>query len=590
MINFVRGLCVIVILGALSVGFLWQPSAGFLWDTTQNATNRSDTFWLLCLAATGVALTILFWYGWAKLKPNASQAARTRHNVQRVGTLMMVGFILLSLQLLRVQFVAADQIEQPYYNPQTGDVVQDPRSDPYTEQRGEILDTFGNVVVGSQVGNNGVVKRTYANPYVDQLVGYYSPDMYGVTGLEKTYDDYLTGKNGGNPLVKMQHDLLHEPTPGNNLVLTVDPNLQKVAQNALGSYTGAIVLLDANSGAVLAMVGNPHYDPSQLALDPTLTGAAYQQQIQQIQNYWSQLNKDQNSPLLFRPTQGVFTPGSIFKTITLATALDTHTTTLNSTWTDTGSFTIDFHRINDPNRPDTAVTTWTSEQGYMFSLNSVYAQMGLKVGADNYKAYAPKFGFGQVIPFDLPVVPSTLYNPNTPDFLNSQTALADTGFGQGEIQVTPLEMALVAAAMGRGDGAMPQPYLVKEIRSPATPQNPQGTVIKTATPSIWQTPVSQATAQQVHQAMQAGATDGWIGRYGGGLKNTGATVGGKTGTAELGGGLINGWYIAWATKNGHTFAIACLIDHLNNPPKEGGLDYAMPAANQVLTAALATVK
>lgn len=590
MINFIRGLCVVVIIGALSVGFVWQPSEGFLWQTSQNATSRSDTFWLICLAVTGIALTILFWYGRAKLKPNASQVARTRHNVQRVGTLMLVAFILLSLQLLRVQFVSADQIEQPYYNAQTGEVVQDPRSDPYTEQRGEILDTFGNVVVGSEIGKNGVVKRTYANSDINQLVGYYSPDMYGVTGLEKAYDDYLTGKNGGNPLVKAQHDLLHEPTPGNNIVLTVDPNLQQVAQSALGTNnTGAIVLLDANSGAVLAMVGNPHYDPSQLALDPTLTGDAYDQQVQKIQSYWAKLNNDQNSPLLFRPTQGVFTPGSIFKTITLAIGLDTNTTSLNSTWTDTGKFTIDFHTIDDPNRPNSN-TTWTTEQGYMFSLNSVYAQLGLKVGAANYNNYAPKFGFGQVIPFDLPVVPSTLYSPDNPNFLDSQTALADTGFGQGQIQTTPLEMALVAAAMGRGDGAMPQPYLVKEIRSPSTPQNPQGTVLKTTTPSVWLNPVSQNTAKLVQQAMIAGATDGYVGIAGGGLKGTGAVVGGKTGTAELGGGYINGWYIAWATKNGHTFAIACLFDHLLNPKVEAGVDIAMPAADKVLTAALATVK
>lgn len=576
MSNFIRGLSVLIAAVATAVGLFWQPA--------QAAKTRSDSVWLICLAITGTALLVLFWYGWAKLKTNPSPEARLRHNVQRVGTLMIVGFILLSLQLLREQVVSADSIAQPFQT-ESGAIVHDPRQDPYTVQRGQIRDTFGNVAVGTQVNSDGTVARTYPNPYISQIVGYYSPQEYGLTGLEDKYNTYLNGEQGGNPLVKAEKDLLHEQTPGNDLVLTIDPNLQKTAYNALGTANGSIVLLDANTGAVLAMVGNPHYDPSKLALDPTLSGQAAIDARKSIESYWQSLSNNASSPLLVRPTQGLYTPGSIFKTITLGSALDLGLTSLTSTWHDDGEFTIDFHRINDPNRPITSQTTWTSQQGYMFSLNAVFAQMGLKVGGANLINYANKFGFGQPIPFDLQTASSSI--AASPDFLKAQTAVADTGFGQGQILTTPLEMALVAAGMSRSDGSLPKPYLVKEVRSAPTSQNPQGQVVQQTQPEVWLRPLRPETANQVRQAMIASAKDGWVGRDGGGLPQTGATIGGKTGTAEVGGGIQNAWYIAWATKNGHTFAIACVVDHL---PNAEGLRDAMPRADQVLTAALATIK
>lgn len=578
MTNFVRGLCVFVTIAAITVGLVWQPK--------EVVDTRSDNLWLACLAVAAIALTTFFWYGWAKLKPNASPNARLRHNVQRVGTLMIVAFVLLSLQLLREQIVQADDIKKPFYT-DSGDVVHDPRADPFSVQRGNIRDSTGKIVVGIEVSPDGSVKRTYKDPNIAQIVGYYSPIQYGLSGLEKQYDDYLSGTTGANPILKLQHDLLHEATPGNDLILTIDPALQTAAINALGATNGSIVLLDANTGGVLAMVGNPHYDPSRLAYDPTLSGDARIKATKAIGSYWQQLINDPNRPLVAPATQRVYTPGSIFKTITLGTALDLGLTSLDTTWFDDGQFTIDFHRINDPNRPDTSKKTWTSQEGYMFSLNAVFAQMGLKIGADNFTNYTNKFGFGQNIPFDLPVSASTLYNPSDPNFLKTQTALTDTGFGQGQLQVTPLQMALVAAAMGRNDGAMPKPFLVKEIRSAATVQSPQGLILQQTKPDVWLRPLRQDTTKLMQTAMLASAKDGWVGRNGGGLPATGATIGGKTGTAELGNGIENAWYIAWASKGGRTFAIACVVDH-----KAGGegLRDALPKANAVLQAALAGIK
>jgi peptidoglycan glycosyltransferase len=573
MTRTVRTLCGIVAVLAVAVGLFYQPE--------KTVAERSDNIWLICLGVTGIMLLGAFWVGRLPVSQEASQEDRLRHNVQRISSLLVVGFILLSLQLLRQQVVVADELQKPFFTP-SDELVQDPRliREKLSNQRGKIRDTYGNVVAGREVNpQSGLVKRTYGNPTINQIIGYYSPLQFGNSGLEAEYDDYLTGKAGANALLNWQRDLLHQPVVGNDLYLTIEPNLQSVAQQQMGNLPGAIVLMDAKSGAVLAMVGNPHFDPSALAFDPTVDDSKWPEQTKAIQQRWNQLNNDPTKPLLIRPTQGLYTPGSTFKTITLAAALDLGLTQPNSTWTDTGSFTVEGATFKDPNRPDANRTTWTSREGYMFSLNSVFAQMGLQVGGDNLIRYMNNFGFNQPVPFDMAVAKSLPFV--TPGFLTGKSAQASTGFGQGEILATPLEMALVAATMGRQDGTMPKPYLVKEIRTP------EGGVIKQTQPEVWLRPVKPETARTVHDIMIASATDGWVGLNGGALKDTGATVGGKTGTAEVGGGVQNAWYIAWASKGDRLFAIAVVVDH---QPAGEGLRLAMPRANVVLREVLKTVK
>ncbi len=573
MVNAIRTLCGVVAGLVLAIGFFYQPKEAV--DT------RNDNIWLICLAVAGVMLTGLFWVGRVPVTKEADPDERLRHNVQRISSLLMVAFILMSLQLLRQQVVVADQLQQPFFTPKD-ELVQDPRliRDKLTNQRGLIRDTYGNIVAGRQANpQSGLVKRTYANPAINQIIGYYSPLQFGNSGLEAEYDDYLTGRKGINAFISWQRDLLHQPIVGNDLYLTIEPNFQNLAQRTLGELPGSIVLMDAKSGAVLAMVGNPNFDPSVLAFDPTLDDTLWPQQTKDIQARWDALNKDTRKPLLIRSTQGLYTPGSIFKTITLGAALDLNATNPESTWTDTGKFTIEGATFNDPNRPNPNQTNWTTRQGYMFSLNSIFAQMGLAVGGDNLIRYMDSFGFRQSIPFDMNVAKSLPFV--TSGFLTGKAAQASTGFGQGEILVTPLHMAMLAASMGRGDGTMPKPYMVKEIKAA------NGAVIQQAKPEVWKQTVRPETAQQVHDIMIASATEGWVGQNGGALKDTGAIVGGKTGTAEVGGGVQNAWYIAWASKGDRLFSIAVVVDH---QPGGEGLRLAMPRANTILREVLATVK
>jgi peptidoglycan glycosyltransferase len=572
---FIRITSVIVAISAIVFGFLYRP------DAVQK--ERSDYVWLLCMLVVGICLTIFFWQGNPRPKDSASDQQKLVHNSQRIIGLITVGFFLLGIQLLRYQVVipATGEYDKAFYTPK-GEYVQNPRliGQQLSTQRGRIFDTYGNVAVGTEVNNDGLVKRTYANPFIAPLAGYYSPLQFGNSGLEKSFDDYLNGGGtGSNAFITWQRELLHLPVKGNDLYLTIEPNLQRLAVQQMGNLPGSIVLMDAETGAILAMVGKPDFNPADLVFDPTQEQRQWNQQLLDIQKRWEALNKQSGQPLLPKATQGLYVPGSAFKTFTLATILDVGKSTPDAIWEDRGTFTVDGFTIRGDNRPDRNKTTWTTTECYIFSLNICFAQMGLTVGAPDFIKYGERFGIGKTIPFDLPVEPSRLFN--TPNFLNSRPALATSGFGQGELQMTPLELVLMTAAIGRGDGIMPKPFLVKEIRT----QDRQ--LLKETKPENWLAAIQSATATNVRNIMIESAKRGYVGQNGGGLTDTGAVVGGKTGTAEAGNGLFNANYIAWASKGGRTFAIAVVVE---KQPNGEGLALALPRANAVLRAVLAQVR
>ena len=594
MVVLLRLVSVLIAVGALALGLVVSNQSRY-------AEARNDSPWLIGMGVAGLALLLFLWLG-ARDSGNApryeiSPEERLRHTAQRVLGVLAVGFLLVALQLLRQQFIVADSLTNPTTPFYTADdkLVQDPRTtrEQLQVRRGRIYDGAGNIVVGRDVLDyNGkvlpddtvqaktYVRRTYANADIAQLVGYSNP-QYGRSGLEDEYNQYLSGNTGINPFFNLQEELLHRPVVGADLYLTIDPALQKAATSALNGRKGSIVLLDAKNGAVLAMAGYPRFDPAELRFDPSKD---WDDERQRIAGVWSRLNKDPNAPLLLRPTQGLFTPGSTFKTVTLAAALDSGKTTPTATWKDEGFYLVqapgENHRILDNNRPRPSQTQWTTSEGYQWSLNAVFAQMGIAVGKDTLVNYMQRMGFQNTLPFDLPTATSV---PNTTKgFLNTQTAIADTGFGQGQLLTTPLQMALIAATFARTDGTMPKPFLVREIKGP------QGETIMKRDFQPMGRPVTEKTGQQVHEIMVAGVQDGWASPAA--IANT--VSGGKTGTAEAPGTCVNtastshSWYIGWTTtKSGRTVAVAAIIECGGE-----GSRVALPAARQVLQAVVAQEK
>jgi len=451
-------------------------------------------------------------------------------------------FGLISVQLIRIQVIDQQAIaSRTGSDPVTGDALQNPRLIDFTLalNRGNILDRNGNVIAGVEV-IDGVGYRTYPAPGIGYVAGYYSPLQYGLTGLEASFDAELRGDQGGNEIDEALNDLLHRATIGNDLNLTIDSGLQAYAQELLGPRTGAVVVLDVTTGATLVLASNPHYDPAQLTHSPDQDRTA-------IAAYWDTLLDDSGRPLLLRATDGLYTPGSTFKTVTAAAAIDTGLAEPGTVYNDDGTLEVDGRVLIENNRPDDSIDLWTLEEGYAYSLNLVFAQVGLELGEDELIRYGERFGFGTVPPYDVPVARTQLANDDA--FLSSQTALAETAFGQGQLLATPLQMALITACIANG-GEMMTPFLVQSVSD----QN--GEVLRSHEPSIWRTPISASTAFTMQELMINAVENGFVA----GAAVPGYVVGGKTGTAEIEGSDPHSWFIGFIGDAEPRYAVAVVLE------------------------------
>lgn len=525
---------------------------------------NADIRWLLALAASAPFFAILFW---PRLPYDLPVFNRT---VVRLGTLLVVAFLLTSIHLVRIQIVRADAMRHQSGEATNGDIVANPRllDETLRRQRGKIYDRNGKVLADTEITQQGFAVRRYPSAAGSYVVGYYSPALYGLSGLEEEYDNYLNGSEGDNPLLVVQRDLLHRPVVGNDLTLTLDLRLQEVADRALGDRKGAVVALDPRTGAVRVSVSKPHADPQQLVLDPTKEDAA---EIARAKAYWASITSEgAGQPLLPRVTQGLYVPGSIFKTVTASAALDSGIANPAKVYPDPGEIVIEGHRIVELNRPQPVKNEYSFEEGYRYSLNIVFAQVGLDVGTVRMRDYTQRFGFGERIPYDLPVTPSRL--SGDPNYLSSKPALADTAFGQGELQVTPLQMALVTAAVAN-NGKMQKPYLLDTVRSP------RGDTLKQIRPDGWRDPIKPATAEQVRRLMIATVENGGSSA----AKIPGLVVGGKTGTAEIGDGSdeSHSWFICFAGRPNQPpeIVVAVIVERGGS-----GAQAALPIAKEVVQA------
>jgi peptidoglycan glycosyltransferase len=517
----------------------------------------SDGQWLGFLLGAWVLFLIAIWPRPPRPRPAAGLS------IAKVGLLLSTVFVAIAVQLARIQVVeqaaTADRIA---VDPRTGEVIANPRhvNEDLAIDRGRIFDRNGETIAGTIV-ENGIGRRVYPEPVTAYVAGYYSPLLYGKTGLEATYDDDLSGRAGRNVFTRVVDSLLHRSTRGLDLHLTLDADLQRRADQLLDGRTGAVVLIDVKTGAVLALASDPHYDPEQLfAADQTDHDAATA--------YWRHLTADPDHPLVLRATGGLYTPGSTFKTVTASAAIDAGLAAPDDVYRDDGSLDVDGHVIVEENRPDDSVDAWTLQQGLAFSLNVVFAQVGLQLGKDLLTEYAERFGFGSSVPFDLPVARSQV--ASSADFLNSNPAIADTAFGQGELLVTPLQMAMIAATIAN-EGKMMRPYLVDTV----TTQD--GDVVRRADPGVWRQPVGADTANTVRDMMVNAVENG----YANGAAIDGLVVGGKTGTAETGSGEPHAWFIGFAGDPEPRYAVAVVLEHGG-----AGLTGPLQIARAMLAAAM----
>lgn len=538
-----------------------------------------DRIWLVSM---GLAFPLLLIYAWLSVSGDPRSTPPTpderfRRNVRQLGGFLLVGFALISLHLLREQVIAAAPLKNTTVVTASGQVIQDPRKVPeeLRVRRGSIF--AGSKVVASSevITPSRYVRRIYPEPDLSYLAGYYNPTVYGSAGLEASFDQYLSGSQALDPLLEKQREILHRPTVGNDLYLTISPSLQSAAQQALGERKGAVVVLDVQTGAILALASWPHIDPQQMSFNPYADD--WGTENKRIIDYYNSVNDDPNKPLLMRATQGLYPPGSTFKTVTASAAIDTGTAQPTTIFTDTnGKVKVEpgnyVHQDCSTCRPPNRGPNFTMLEGYKWSLNVVFAELGVRLGASRMIEYGKRFGMGTRYDLGVPVAASSLAG-NLDDLSKSANLLAATAYGQGEVQATPLQMALIAATVARG-GQLPAPYLVASVKDPNT-----GATVWQFQPYNIDQALSQQTAETMKQFMVTSVQSGWAK----GAAIPGYTVGGKTGTAETGKGTSHSWFIGWVGKDSSKpqYAIAAMVE-------EGGegTRVALPMARQVLLAAL----
>ncbi|MFJ4789854.1 peptidoglycan D,D-transpeptidase FtsI family protein [Streptomyces sp. NPDC088794] len=434
-------------------------------------------------------------------------------------------------------------------------------------------DPLGNIIVGGDSitgstrtkGGDLAYKRTYKDGSLYAAVTGYASQSYAPTQLEGIYQDLL---NGTDSRLKTVMDTVTDQraAPG-NVVTTIDPDVQKAAYDALGDKKGAAVAIDPKTGKILAVVSTPSYDPTSLT-DANTAGTA-----------WKKLNADPDKPLTNRALRQPLPPGSTFKLVVAAAALEDGLYANVDTKTDSPDpYTLPGTTTVLANENTSApCENATIRTALRYSCNNVFAKMAFNLGQDKLKAMAEKFGFNDS-QLDVPVRAYTSVYPSDMD--KSSTAL--TGIGQFDVTATPLQMAMVSAAIANG-GKLVSPHMVSQIT------NSGGDVLEnyddqTDTKQI----VSSSTAEQLQSAMQTVVEDG----TGTNAQIDGVTVGGKTGTAQHGENNDQTPY-AWFTSygksdsDGKEVAVAVVVEQSDAARSEvSGNGLAAPVAKAVMEAAL----
>jgi peptidoglycan glycosyltransferase len=462
-------------------------------------------------------------------------------SIRKLTLLFIAFFVAISAGLVYWQVMVAPQVTGNVHNSRACMADSAPI-------RGKIFDRNGVLLaetVPSPSGTGCGYIRRYTDPSLAGLIGYYAGTLYPSTGVEHQYDSYLSGASGMTKLDNLFNQTLHQPPVGDNIYLTIDERIQKIVNQDFDTFVnidnnetfktdrGAVVVMDPHTGEVLAMVSRPSFNPNQLVNQLNANNLSY---------YNQQVN-NKEQPLLERPTQGLFIPGSVFKTLTLMAGLDSGKTTLNQQFDKqqaVGPLFINGQQILGDNlEPYTIRFPVSTEYGYSHSDNLIYGLIGDNVGQQTWLDYAKRLYVGQQIPFDLPVATSTVLLHNNQSLANNE--LAEDAFGQGYDNVTPLQMALIDN-VAANNGQLMRPMLVSKI----TDKN--NNVVQTFSQQALGTPVSQQTATQVRQAMYGVARCGSLSIVNSVFASPWGIIG-KTGTGQVstnGSIPANGWVISQA--------------------------------------------
>lgn len=494
-------------------------------------------------------------------------------SIRHVSIVLLACFLVLFVQLNRVQVFGAEDLKA---NPSNTRTIQRD----FGRSRGFIFTSDGEVVAQS-VPVDGPFERLRVYPHNDlyaHTVGYLSFNI-GAEGVERSFNDELVGRTPELQLSGLSN-LLGGNEPTGDLVLTLDHDLQTIAKAALGEQKGSIVALDPRTGAIRAMWSWPSFDPNQLA---SHDGVA-------VNQAFSDLINAEGNPLRAKAFRDVYFPGSTFKVVTAGAALENGVATMTSP-------VFPVATSYEPPLTSRAIANFggASCGGSLIdmirvSCNTGFASLGAeRIGPSALTDTAQRFGFNVVPPLDVPGAVASTFPTDYGAEVRSPTveipagvfensaALAQASIGQNDVSATPLQMALVAAAVAN-EGQIMRPHLLQEVR------NVKGDTVSSPNPSAWLTPLSLSNARELRSAMINAALNG----TGSNALVSGLEVGTKTGTAQLGidPPQSHAWTIAFAGPVGldPELVVAVLIEATPERGEQTGGGAAAPIARQIIAA------
>ncbi|MCD7819017.1 MAG: penicillin-binding protein 2 [Lachnospiraceae bacterium] len=450
-------------------------------------------------------------------------------------------FVIMIGYLVYLNVWKADSLNSSSYN-----TKQDTNEDKYI--RGSIYSADGQTLAYTSVAEDGTETRVY--PYKNvfsHVIGYSSN---GKSGLESTSNsDLMTSHT--SVLTQLREDTDDdEKQQADSVYTTLNATLQQTAYNALGSYNGAVIVMEPDTGKILAMVSKPDFDPND------------------IENIWDEVvNDSSSSVLLNRATQGLYPPGSTFKILTtLAYMRENSTTYSDFTYNCEGTLEESGASIHCYNNKVHGLVDL--KNAFAKSCNTTFASIGLSLGEDSLADVCDEFLFNSALPTSL--------QHSTSQFTLSSNAsygeIMQTAIGQGETLVTPLHMALITSTVANG-GVMMRPYLVDYIEAV------DGTTVSTNSPSRYKKLMTSEEASVLNEYMEETVLSGtatalsWFDRF---------TVAGKTGSAEYGSDGSEGthsWFVGYSTSDEADIVVVVIAEDGG-----AGSDTAVPIASQIFQA------
>lgn len=413
--------------------------------------------------------------------------------------------------------------------------------------RGSIIDRNGKILAYSEEEGEGYRRLYNFGRLYSHIIGY-SYREYGKVGLELQYNNLLLNISENTPIGEIKNIVLPS-TEGNTLKLSLDHHLQNFSRGQMKGKKGAVVLMNPRTGEIYSMVSMPDFDTSRLKED------------------WNDIMEDKDSPFLNRATSGLYIPGSAFKVVTAAALIDSPH--IDKEYTCTGTAKIHGYILKDYDEKGHGKINL--EEALVKSCNTYFAEKGLEVGKDKLGEVMDRFMINKNIPFDLASKKSTF--PHRDKL--GQTDIATAAIGQGQVLVTPLNMAMIASGIANGGDIM-KPILLKEAISP------EGRVVKSVKTEVLSRATDVFTANELKNMMVEVVKRGTGSNAS--IKNY--RVAGKTGTAENPSGKSHAWFIGFVPADEPQFAIAVVLEEEGST----GGRAAAPIGRNILIEALNNIK